>query len=90
MIWAAIFLLSIQAISAAEFPNLLKYINVVQENVNVSAILDGSQTVSVNGEVQNFILCGLFNNTKGQDYVCSYDYVYGVVSEGHIESGNGI
>ena len=90
MVWPLVFLLSIQAIYAAEFPDLLKNIQVLWENVDVTSTLDGSQTGSTDGKVSFFTLCGSFNNTDSNNGICDYEYSYNANLNNVIASGTGI
>jgi len=92
MIWPIVLLLSIQAIYAAEFPSLMKYITVTWENVDITSTLDGSQTASdASGKVPLFTLCGKYNNTKSKNADCDYSYSYAYpASGGGFISGSGI
>ncbi len=90
MIWSVLLLLSIQTIYGAEFPNLLKNIQVTWEKVDVTSTLDGSQTVSTDGNVTFFTLCGMFNNSNSNNGHCKYEFSYDVHSNNFLASGTGI
>ena len=68
-----ILLLLVQGISAVEFPDLASHISVIWDNVNISSQINADQTMSVNGTVPIFTLCG-FKNSRGFSADCSIKY----------------
>ncbi len=69
-------LLLVQSLYAAdEFGSLMKRVTFNWNTFDITSKLDGRQTVSVDGEVMNFVFCGAFENF-GRDGSCTYTYDY--------------
>jgi len=90
MIQFIVALLFVQALHCAEFPDLEKHIKLVWNKTDLTGQFDGSQTVGdKDGNVDNFILCGAFNNSA-YNGDCSYTYSYAEpTSSGGIFSASG-
>ena len=78
MKYLAIFCLILQLLHAAEseFPDLNKHIKLTLKGVNLTNVFDGSQTVSVDGKVDQFILCAPFDLKTPEGAHCDIDYSY--------------
>ena len=62
-------------LQAEEFPNLLKHVDVTWGDQLLTSELNPRQTMSIDGEVPSFILCGPFE-TSGGDGKCCLQYHY--------------
>ena len=85
------FFLLIQLLHAAEpeFPDLNKHIKLNFKGDNFTDVFDGSQTVSVNGTVDKFILCAPFNLTNKDGALCDISYSYALQTDSSFWSGSG-
>ena len=68
-----VLLLLVQGLSAVEFPDLAKGINMNWNNADISYSINGDKTVSVKDQVPTFTLCGEFGAQR-KDVSCKIVY----------------
>ena len=67
-----------------------KHIKLIDQGKDLTKVFDGSQTVSVGGEVENFILCAPFDQKGEEDMKCYIEYSFTLLPEtGGAMSGSG-
>jgi len=81
-------LLLVQGLYAAEFPNLTQHVRLTWGGADIYS-LDGSQTVSVDGKVPYFTICGPFR-VQPKDVLCKVQYFVTLrtASKSYSASGN--
>ena len=85
----AFLLAQLQVLQADEFPSLLEHLEVTWGNAIITSKLNARQTMSIDGQVPSFLLCGPFK-TSGKDGDCRLKYRYTYhPSPGSTYSGTG-
>ena len=81
--------LLIQLLNAAEFPDLNKHITLIWKGVDLTNVFDGSKTVSKDGEVDRFILCGPFDLVNPDGGLCDIQFSWAIQRGTSTSSGSG-